>query len=71
MTEHGDAIQILFTCTENGESHMLSVGAGNWYARKGMAETFLDQDRQVDQANFISEAICIDPPDGDAESWKE
>ena len=35
-----------------------------------MAQTFLGQDRQIDEANYISEVICNDPPEDESEAWK-
>lgn len=37
-------VQILVTWDEEGNTETVNIGAGNWYARIGMAREFLERD---------------------------
>lgn len=67
-SEHFEAVQILATFTENGSSHCLKIGAGNWYARLGMAREFLNSDQAQTFANEMP--TSQEPPD-EGELWKQ
>jgi|GEM_PF-2113083 len=70
LGEHFDAVQILATRHEGTDSHSFAMGAGNWYARQGLAHEFINRDRAHDQAIEIANEITFDPPD-DGEEWKQ
>lgn len=63
LGEHCDAIQIMMTWNEDGNTHRYKIGAGNWYARQGMAHEFINEDQAQTNAREISEAI--NPPDAE------
>lgn len=44
LMEHFDAVQILATYTDGEGTLGLTRGGGNWYARKGMVQEFIDRD---------------------------
>lgn len=66
LSEHFDASQVLVRWSDpQGTSHCYR-GCGNFYARAGMAQEFLD----IDHGQTLAKEIAkIDPPDGD--EWKE
>lgn len=48
LHEHFEAVQIMVSWNEEGESRCQRNGAGNWYARIGMArEMILFDDAQI------------------------
>jgi hypothetical protein len=57
LMEHFDAVQILATVVSERGTEMVAIGSGNWYARRGMAEEFINRDKAVTEANEIAEAI--------------
>lgn len=69
LTEHFDAAQIMVTWQEDGKTFCSKRGAGNYYARIGMARELLDQDTASE--NAIQIASRLEPPPDDAEAWKK
>ncbi len=69
LSEHFDAVQILVSWNEESISKNLYSGAGNWYARQGMAHDFINQD--VAQENARQLGAKIQPPPDDGEVWKQ
>lgn len=69
LGEHFDAVQILATWNQDGGSFHTKRGAGNWYARQGMAHEFINSDIAQDAAVQIAEHL--QPPPDDGEEWKE
>ncbi len=69
LSEHFDAVQILVSWNEEAICKNLYAGAGNWYARQGMAHDFINQDVAQENAKQIS--AKLEPPLDDAEAWKE
>lgn len=49
LGEHFDAVQIMVSFNEDGESIAMNRGTGNWYARIGMAREML----LFDEANIF------------------
>ncbi len=41
LAEHFDAVQILAEVTLDGKTHGYRCGRGSWYARQGLAHTFI------------------------------
>jgi hypothetical protein len=68
LGEHFDAVQILATWNEDGVTKLTNRGAGNWYARQGMAHQFITTDIAQDQAFQIAERLKEKPDDSD--DWK-
>lgn len=68
ILEHCDAVQIMASFNEDGETHALYRGNGNWYARQGMAHEFINQDVAQENAKQIAERV--NPPD-EGDNWKE
>ena len=67
LMEHFEAVQILVSVTDPGGTASVFLGAGNWYARQGMARDFMQQD----QARTAAKEIKMgNPPPDDAEEWK-
>lgn len=53
IMEHCDAVQILATVQEGGQTFRIRNGRGNWYARVGLCREFVDIDRaQSEQTVF-------------------
>lgn len=67
LSEHFDAVQILATVHEAGETKRLYKGSGNLFARNGMAADFV----KLDEASTLADEINSrsEPPEGD--EWKE
>lgn len=69
LREHFEAVQILASWTEDGVCYSSARGAGNWYARQGMAHEFIQRDRAQEIGREVSEQFPQPPPD-DSEEWK-
>ncbi len=67
ISEHFDAVQILASWNEQSMSLIAKRGAGNWYARQGMAHEFINSDIAQDTAYQIAERLN-GPDEGD--EWK-
>jgi hypothetical protein len=69
LAEHFDAVQIMASwqtpqnCTACGKR-----GSGNWYARQGMAQEFIDEDQARTQAKEIGDVIT---PSDEGDGWKK
>jgi hypothetical protein len=61
LGEHADAIQILATWNEEGLTHMYKIGAGNWYARQGIAREFVEENQAMTTAKEIG--LTLNPPE--------
>ena len=66
LGEHFEHIQVLATWQEGHNSCRLFRGYGNWYARQGLAHSFINLDVAQDSAKEISRFL---PPvdSGDAQ----
>lgn len=60
LSEHAENVQIMVTWNEEGLTHRYFVGAGNWYARVGLASEFLNQDFAQTNAKEIADSIHRD-----------
>lgn len=69
LGEQFDAVQLMVSWNQEGMTYCTKRGAGNWYARQGMAHEFIQQDIAQEHANRI--ASKLEPPPDDAESWKK
>lgn len=57
LAEHFDHVQVLATWDANDHSHRMSRGAGNWYARQGLAHEFINNEVARENANEVAKAI--------------
>jgi hypothetical protein len=70
LGEHFDAIQILGTYVQDdGMTARVSMGIGNWYARQGVAQEFLNMDAAVTTAHEIGKVLPRSDSD-DGDDWK-
>lgn len=62
LMEHFEAVQILVSSSTPEGTESVFMGAGNWFARQGMARDFLNQD----QARTNAKEIALgQPPESD------
>lgn len=66
LGEQFEAVQILATLSDEDGSYAFRIGAGNIYARLGLARDFIEKDRFLDQAQAIAKALGSD----DGDEWK-
>lgn len=57
LGEHLDHVQVLATWSEEGASYNIYRGTGNWFARQGMAQNFIQLDIAQDSAVKLAEII--------------
>ena len=57
LVEHFEAVQILATRTEQGITHTICRGAGNWHARVGLAHAFIESETAQENAMQIAAAL--------------
>jgi hypothetical protein len=69
LREHFDSVQILCSHTSSIGTEHAFLGAGNWFARQGMAREFLNQSQSETAATELAKQINP-PPDTDGEAWK-
>lgn len=71
LGEHFDSIQILasYRHEKTGLTASIMRGSGDWFARQGLAHSFINSDMVEDTASAIGRAI--NPPDESSESWKK
>lgn len=70
LGEHFDAVQVLVSWNEDGATTCVKRGAGNWYARQGMAHEFINADVSQENAAALSR-VLPQPPSDDSDSWKD
>ena len=58
LSEHFDAIQILATNAVHGDCQLFAVGAGNLFARQGMAQEFIDRSKSTARNAAILAAMA-------------
>ncbi|MEZ5386480.1 MAG: hypothetical protein R3F13_13290 [Prosthecobacter sp.] len=69
LMEYFECVQILVSNSSPEGTESVSKGAGNWYARQGMAQFFINLDRSETQAHKIAEHTQPPPPE-EGEEWK-
>ena len=57
LSEHFECVQILVSWNEAGNTRFISRGAGNWYARQGMAHEFINADLAHEAAQHIASEL--------------
>ena len=71
LGEHGDfvALIIMATWCDGGETVSLFAGAGNDYAKEGLARDYI---RGLDQGSLAYDiAAAVDHDDDEGDGWKE
>lgn len=63
LGEHFDAVQILASYGDSGNTGCMTFGCGNWYARQGMAHEFINRDVAQENATQISQMLTMDQQD--------
>lgn len=64
LGEHFDALQLIGTFVDDdGLTHLMTRGSGNWYARVGACREFLDKDQAQTTAYAIGEVMMEDEED--------
>lgn len=68
LMEHFEAVQVLATTSDGnaGETYDWMRGGGNWYARQGLAQSFLSKDKAQDIGLEVASHL---PRDSD-DDWK-
>ena len=59
LGEHFDAVQIMVSYNDEGTTRASFNGCGNWYARQGMAHSFINTD--IAQENALEIASRLNP----------
>ncbi len=57
LSEHFDHVQVMVTWNEERETRWGFWGAGNWYARQGLAAYFMEQDKAQEVASQLSSVL--------------
>lgn len=70
LMEHFEVVQILTSLTSQNGTESVNLGAGNWYARQGMAHEFIGRDRAHTSAHEIAKIIPSSPPE-EGDEWKK
>lgn len=66
LAEHFDATVILASrLLPDGSTQLYVAGQGNWYARMGMAQDFVDNAENFLQGNYDDAPPGFEPPDGE------
>lgn len=56
-------VQILVSRVENGDTHSFKLGAGDWWARRGLAQNFLDVGKANEDAAILQHYLRNDNDD--------
>ena len=67
LSEFADSVQLFASWGDHGQTHSHYTGAGNWFARQGMAHDFITADEAQTHANELGDVLNNDD---DEESWK-
>ena len=69
LMEHFEAVQILATTRDGhtGDTYDWMRGRGNWYARTGLAHSFIKKDEAQDIGLEVANQL---PHDDDGDDWK-
>lgn len=58
LMEHFECVQVLVSFpADNGGTGRFFMGAGNWYARQGMAHEFIQMDKAQTEAAEIAKVL--------------
>lgn len=57
LAEHFDSVLILVSYNEEGYTRAAIKRAGNYYASKGLAQEWLEEEQQKEAANAIAEKL--------------
>lgn len=68
LAEHFGAVQIVVSrVLPNGQTKATFSGSGDWFARKGLCQEFVERD----QADTLARSISPPPPPDEGETWKD
>lgn len=68
LSEHFASVQILASRLEpNGGTKGTYSGSGDWYARRGLCQEFVE----CDQADTIAKAVNRNQPPIEGDEWKK
>lgn len=72
LSEHFEAVQVLCSrvAPDCDGTQRYFAGAGNWYARQGMAKEYCDQGQGTAYAGEIAKVLPAPRPPDDGEDWK-
>lgn len=70
LSEHFEHVQVMATWQEDLKTLQLKRGLGNWYARQGLAQEFINEDRAQENAAAVSRYLPKPPPE-EGEEWKK
>ena len=62
LQQHFDAVQILCSFQDSGNTNRLYSGVGNWYARQGMASEFIKDNEAQEVAVQIAHRLNPEDP---------
>jgi len=57
LMEHFESVQVLASVSSSIGTQNVFLGAGNWFARQGMAHHFITQEKARTEAHEISKAL--------------
>jgi hypothetical protein len=61
LMEHFDSLQFVGTYVDDdGMTHLLTQGRGNWFARMGAAREFIERDQAQTAADAIGDVMMIE-----------
>lgn len=64
LGEHFDSLQFIGTLVDDdGLTHCLTRGVGNWFARMGAAREFVEKDQAQTTAQAIGDVMMLDDQD--------
>lgn len=60
LGEHFDAVQVLVSWVDEGATHFMPRGSGNWYSRQGMAKAYTDREISSETADQLASRLKPD-----------
>jgi hypothetical protein len=57
LMEHFDSVQVFATCVNEGGTKAIHTGKGNYYARRGIVDTWLTKEREGDRIELRSDDV--------------
>ena len=57
LAEHYSHVQVLVSWNESGITKFSHTGRGNWYARQGMAQSFIKMDTAQENAHEMQRVL--------------
>lgn len=60
LGEHFEAVQVLVSWVDEGATHFIPRGSGNWYSRQGMAKAYTDREISSETADQLALRLKLD-----------